>query len=157
MFFFCSLLPFTELLYCPDLLPFFSCRQEQAANQTRHNKVRQKPSYQSRTRVGKDKDKGRLSQEQTKDFKTHLLLLLRVPQNHQANSHYTCAAASEFAASVSPSPYEPWLVDSVDNVLLMSSIPSYSYNISFPFPAGFHEIRGRGRNLIETSNLEVSA
>ena len=63
-------------------------------------------------------------------------------------------AGSEFATSVSVSSYEPCLGDSVDHVLVMSSISSYSCNVSFPSSSGFHEVQGRGRDLIETSNVD---
>lgn len=45
--------------------------------------------------------------------------------------------ASVFAASVSVSPQEPCLVDSVDHICPVSSKPSDSYNLSFLFSLRF--------------------
>ena len=51
----------------------------------------------------------------------------------QAKNLVQTTAPPVFAASVSVSPYEPCLVDSVGHVLLVAPITSDSYNLSSPF------------------------
>lgn len=90
-------------------------------------------------------------------IRTYPLPLLVVSQNHQANSHNIYAedlsrthAGPVLADSVSVSPYEPQLVDSVGSVLLMFSIPSDSYS---PLLHGIL-LSSAGRDHVETSNLD---
>lgn len=45
-----------------------------------------------------------------------------------------------FATSDSVSPCEPYLVDSVGHIFLVSSIPSDSYNFSFLYSVGFPKL-----------------
>jgi hypothetical protein len=86
-------------------------------DKTRYNKTRQNPHIEA----GQGNPVGeKESQEHARESKTHLLLLLGVPQSHQANSHniYTedlaqTPAGPVLAVSVSVSPCETYLVDSV--------------------------------------------
>ena len=74
---------------------------------------------------------GKESQEQEKESETHPLPLLRVPQEHQTNSHNLCKQRTScrlmqtlcllFSASVRQC--ELYLVDSVGHILLVSPIP----------------------------------
>lgn len=91
------------------------------------------------------------SQEHTKESDIHPLPVLGVTQEHQATSRNICTedlvqtpAGLVLDTSVSVSPCDPCLVDSVDHVLLVSSIPFDSYNFSLPSCMGFPELRGEG-------------
>lgn len=61
-------------------------------------------------------------------------------------------AGPKLAASVPVSPCEPGLLDSVGRVLLVSSIPSESYNLSSPLPRD--SLSSNGTNQMETSNID---
>lgn len=84
---------------------------------------------------------------------------LGVPQNHQANSHEThpedlvlIHAGPELSLANSVSSYEPYLVDLMDCVFLVSSISSETCNL-FPFlPWGFQS--SKAKDLMETCSLD---
>lgn len=82
-------------------------------------------------------------QEQAKDSATLPLPLLGVPKTHQANNYIIYAEGlaqtceeSVIASLVPVSPYEPCLVDSLDCVLMGSSIPSGLFSL---FLNSFHD------------------
>lgn len=82
-------------------------------------------------------------QEQAKDSATAPLLLLGIPQNHQANNYnkyaedlaQTCEG-SMITSLVPVSPYAPCLVDSLDCVRMGSSISSGLFSL---FLNSFHD------------------
>ena len=79
--------------------------------------------------------------------------LLAAPQKYQAKNSNICAedlvqtySGSLIASSVSVSPYESCLVDSVGHVLLVSLEPCGSYISFSPSSIGFLELQGDKRN-----------
>lgn len=92
--------------------------------------------------------------------KIYPLPLLGVSQEQETNHHhigpedlFQTHVGTEFSTSVSVSKCEPCLVDSVDHVLLVSSIFSDCYNLP-SLPLWYSPICLWGEDLTKTSNLE---
>lgn len=135
--------PRWPLPYSPDSLHLcFLFRKDQPPlemtakqDKTRQNKTKQKNSYQGWTRKPNRKKESQKSQE------IHLLPLLGVPQKHKAKTHNiyvkNLVKTYEISISISVSPCEPWLSDSVSHALLVLSTSSDSYKLSSPLLYGF--------------------
>lgn len=85
------------------------------------------------------------------------VLTVRSSIKHQANSLNLYAedlvnthAGSMIAVFINLSGYEPCLVDSVDHILLVSSIPFWFYSSSVPSSPEFPKLQG---SPVETSDL----
>jgi hypothetical protein len=107
-------------------------------------------------------DKGTQEKRRNPKSSSHQLTLLGVPQNTKQTAIilYTTDLVQTHvdpmnAASVSVSPYQTYLVDLVDHILLLSSTPSDSYSLSFPSSVGF--LSSKVRSSVETSNLDSSS
>lgn len=97
----------------------------------------QKFSHQYRT---KQPSRGNESQEKAKDSEEHLLPLKECITN--THSQFADHSHTEpiLCSSVPVRPCEHCLADSVDHVILVSSIPSHSYNLSSPSFMGSPEL-----------------
>jgi hypothetical protein len=108
-------------------------------------------------KVSQYEEKG--SKEQAKESEIVLLSLLGIPQSYQANCHNLFSeglvqthTGAVPATSVSVSPYEPCLVDSVGHVLLCAPSPLTPTLFLPPLSRGSRI--SDGRDPMETSNLD---
>ena len=124
-------------------------------NRKKENTIRQCKSLHVKDRQGNPR-RGKDSAEQVHMTETYLLSLLEVPSNHQAMTHtedlMQTLVGPVPAISVSVSPYEYCWVDSVDHIILVSSITSESYSLSCPSSLG-GKCPSRGTQL-NISNLD---
>lgn len=97
---------------------------------TRYNKTRQKPSYQGWTRLPSRRKRVSRADKRLRDTHFHCLeSYIADSANVYIEDLVQMLAVLVLVPSVSVRPYEICFVDSVGHVLLMSSIPSDSYNL----------------------------
>lgn len=117
---------------------------------TRYCLTRQNPHIESGQGWKGSPTEGKESKEQAKESEAHKLPLIKVPQKQQANSYkysenlLLIPAGLEITASVSVKPHESSSGDLVEHVLLASSIPPDSYNLSSGSSAGYSNLQEEG-------------
>lgn len=127
----------------------FLFRKEQACKKQQEKQHMAKHSYCGWTRQPDRRQKESETNTLLVIFRKHQIIKLNIYSEDLVTTH----AGLKLATSVFVSPNEPCLAVSVDHALLVFSIPSYSYNISSPFPGV--SLMPEWRDLMGASNSDA--